>query len=218
MEEFDLFNENLEELEKLFPNQVSAQKWKELRKIFDDTENYWNTNIKRFRGKKIKYLLICEAPPSTGKYFYIGANTPLFKLVWKTFYSNPASPNQNDAYKCLADLGFLLVDTLLFTMNYTRLRKKPAYDALIKSCLPWWINKLNSNFTFAPDLKIAFGFKLNAQSLIKATGGTVCLGGKNYKIHNGQIAADKNHRWQPSTANLERIFQIASKQICHRCP
>lgn len=216
----DVFDQQLHLLKNLFQNQINVPKEQQLRNIFDTTENFLYNNLKRFSNREIKYLLICEAPPETGNYFYNNYKKTLFTTVWNTFYSNPVCSNHDDAYKCLADVGFLLVDTLPYAMDYSinqKIRKNnSSYDALIKACLLWWINKLNSNFIFAPDLKIAFGFKLNAQSLIKATGGTICLGAKDHPLTPNMIAA--SGAGQPTIANLERIFKIASKQICHRCP
>jgi hypothetical protein len=218
MKEINALNLNLEELNKLFPNQINEETKVILKKIFHNTEKSWISNVSRFPNKIIKYLLICETPPLNGTYFYSGANTRLFTTVWKTFFIDPICVNPNNAYQCLADKGFLLIDTLPYAMNYkTANRKNPVYDELIQKYLHWWINKLNSNFIFAPDLKIAFGFKLNGLSVIKGNGGSICLHGRHYKLNSCQIVAYKNHRWQPSTLKLGTIFQNLSKQKCTRC-
>lgn len=219
MDEFDaLFNKNFKELKILFPNKLNSQTRSELKRLYNKTETDWKVNIGRYSNKKeIKYLLICEAPSKTGAYFYSNTKTSLFTKVWNTFFINPVCSNQNNAYQCLANEGFLLIDSLPFAMKYTSSqRKKDAYSNLVKNCLPWWLNKLNNNFTFANDLKIAFGFKLNAMCIINTTNGSICLGGINHIINCSQIAADISHRWQPSTANLQNIFKItpSTRKIC----
>lgn len=224
----DIFSKNLFLLKELFPNQIDATKEGELRKIFHDTESSWSKNLTRFKVKEIKYLLICEAPPESGKYFYNNFERPLFTTVWKTFFDSPKCVNSEDAYKCLANEGFLLIDTLPYSMDYSqnrKIRKSEVYKKLIKECLPWWLEKLNNNFNFAPvgNLKIAFGFKLNAETIINETNGKISLKTKilkgsklkEYKIDNNQIVADGLIKWQPSIKLLENTFDTAkSKKNC----
>ncbi len=220
-----LFYENLEKLQNLFPS-INPIEIDALRKNFLLTEKYWNYNLGCFVRKQnypirrftkeivIKYLLICEAPPSSGNYFYKSTNIGLFKTVWKTFFLNDVCKNPEDAYWCLLDRGFLLIDTLPYSMIYTsRDRHKIEYADLVKTCLPYWLNKLDRYVSFSPDLKIAFGFKLNGLSVIKACNQVLPLNSRNYQISESKIAASGSG--QPTTKILEQIFETqTSKQSC----
>ena len=214
----ETFNEHFEKLNDIFSKKHNIpQQRPDLTNIHQNTEKSWKANIHRYPGEKlIKFLLICEAPPITGKYFYSDVNTYLFKQVWKAFFTNPVCPNPNDAYQCLADRGFLLIDTLPFPVKYqSRHRKKPAYYNLISVCLPWWLNKLNSNYKFDFNLKIAFGFKLNALSIIKASNGRIHLNGVPHPLSSNMIA--KSGSGQPTASILSSKFGITSKSHCHKC-
>jgi hypothetical protein len=201
-----LENEVFDKLEKLFPNQINDIERKALKQAYKDIEHNWETNCPPKRTE-IKYLLICEAPPANGKYFYSGIKTNLLTTVWKTFFDD--SPKDiNKAYHCFAKIGFLLVDTLPYAMNYNGHRNNPEYYELIVSCLDWWIKKLNNNFTFSDDLKIAFGFNNNALNVIIALNSKICLNqNKNKKFHTicpNCISATS--AGQPSRNKLKSIF------------
>ena len=74
MSNHDFFSDSLSELRKLFPN-LKPVETDRIKKLFNETDIYWNTNYGRFiNNKEIKYLLICEAPPSNGHYFYKSIN------------------------------------------------------------------------------------------------------------------------------------------------
>lgn len=220
------FYEYLGKLKNLFPK-LTANKIETLRINFLLTEKHWRYNLGCFVRKQnypirkftreivIKYLLICEASPASGKYFYKSTDIGLFKKVWKTFFLNDVCNNPEDAYWCLLDRGFLLIDTLPYSMSYTsRDREKEEYDDLIKSCLPFWLNKLNKHVSFSHDLKVAFGFKLNALSVLNACNQVLTLNSINYQISQNDIAASGSG--QPITKNLERIFGTQNiKQNCN---
>jgi len=217
MNDPDIFSVNLTELKKLFP-QLKTDDIIKIKKLFNDSEAYWNTNLSRLNKIEIKYLLICEAPPSSGNYFYKNAGDYLFKQVWKCFFGNqPICTNPNNAYQCLANIGFLLIDTLQYPVTYKKLRKKPAYLNLIQSYHPIWVNKLNTNFTFSSDLRIAFGFKLNSHAVISASGGSVTLGGIPRPLTPNLIAA--TGAGQPSSTILPQKFRINwGTSVCKTCP
>lgn len=97
--------------------------------------------------------------------------------------------------------------------------------------MAWWLGKLNNNFTFDSDLKIALGYKLNAMNIISATSGipvkkilpttvgTILLCGKPHHLTIDKIAA--TGAGQPSTKKLEDKYRFdtkTSKKKCLLCP
>lgn len=203
---------NLTELKKLFPK-LSPDEVENIKRRHESAEKYWDENLKRFpkeiKNHVIKYLLICEAPPASGNYFYGSTGDYLFKQVWKCFFGGqPICSNSNHAYQCLADIGFLLIDTLPYPCSYkSQHRRSQAYLNLISSYLPVWTGKLNNNFTFSPNLKIAFGFKLNAHAVIQASSGTILLNGIPRALNNTMIAA--TGAGQPSSISLAQKFGVS---------
>lgn len=217
----DIFTKNLSLLKKLFYEEVDEDRIEFLREVFIKTEDAWYKNVRRFSSKVIQYLLICEAPPDTGDYFYINFKKPLFNTVWNTFFPNEKALNSEDAYTKLAEKGFLLIDTLPYSINYSSkrsIRKSDEYGDLIWECKDWWLEKLNSNFTFAnsSELKVAFGFKLNSEKLIIALNNKLLLksvhnsklGYEEYRVNDSNLVADKKTKWQPSISELKRVFEI----------
>ena len=100
------FDENLKLLKDLFKSQEKMEKpiincvLRQLRNIFNKTEKAWNKNLECFNNdNKVKYLLICEAPPwtfsSIATYFYLQQKGPLFSTVRKAFFGNPQEDRQN---------------------------------------------------------------------------------------------------------------------------
>jgi len=80
--------------------------------LYNSARSMWQKNaVTPLSGKEVKYLLICEAPPTTGKYFYSGKNSTFLSNVWKAFFK-AKDLDLPSVYKDLADVGFLLVDTL----------------------------------------------------------------------------------------------------------
>lgn len=165
---------------------------KNQKKIFENTQNKWKKNaVERLKGVKIQYLLICEAPPCSGEYFYSGKKSKLLSIIWKTFFEDKYEV-PDDAYQKLAEIGFLLIDTLPFALNYSfpkGIRSEEEYLALIVHYKDWWIKELNNNFSFElPDkLKIAFGFRKNAEAILKATNNVIILKGNEYTISDNNI-------------------------------
>jgi len=217
----DIFNNNLPLLKKLFDKEVDEDRIKYLREVFIKTEDAWDENVSRFSRKVIKYLLICEAPPDTGDYFYLNFKKPLFSTVWNTFFPYEKRPDSEDAYTMLAEKGFVLIDTLPYSMNYSSkrsIRKSDEYGDLIWECKDWWLEKLNTNFTFAnpPELKVAFGFKLNSEKLINALNNKLLLKSvhdskfcyEEYRVNDSNLVADRKTKWQPSLSELQRVFDI----------
>lgn len=203
-----VFNDNLDLLEKLFPQEFNENLIEIKRKIFNDTELDWEKNACRFTNKVIRYLLICEAPPSNGEYFYSNFKKSLFNKVWETFFKIPKCLNADDAYQYLADNGFLLIDSVPYPMDYTKGRKRymDEYKLLVQNSLEWWQKKLDDNFIINDKTIIAFGFKLNSEKILELTKGQLKNNNKTFPLLEGNLVADKKAKWQPSVEKLKLIF------------
>ncbi len=203
----EVFENNLLLLKKLFPNQINLNTEAQLIKELRRTERIWLNNKKRYKNKEIKYLLIGEAPPFSGKYFYSSTKNDLFKRVWEVFFSSSICAKKEDAYQCLANEGFLLVDSIPYHMNYSQSGKRNSpYNSLISYSLCWWRDNLNKHFSFHKDLKIAFAFEKNGNEIIKASGGNITIGGEIRKLNVNQIAVNKAHYTSP--VELVRVFKL----------
>lgn len=187
----------------------------QLRYIFSHTEEAWYANLKRFKGD-IKYLLICEAPPwslTYPKYFYLQPKGQLFNTIWKVFFNGQP---QKTPYDCLAKEGFLLIDSLPYSMIYkTKHRKSSEYLGLIKACMPWWLGKLdNSGLTFSKELKIAFGYYWNGKRIIEGCGGNIPICKNKYSVNESHIISHKGSRYLPDEKELKNVYKITKTFNC----
>lgn len=176
-----VFDKNLFILEELFGKEEVSVKLDRLKYIFENTEEKWAENLKLLKNSEIRYLLICEAPPFSEieppKYFYNYHNKNFNKEIWKTFYPNEIFPNDKEYYfNKLVEVGFLIIDTLPYSMFFQNKRKNKNYYNLLKNSFEWFIEKLNQEeLKLSKNLKIAFGFKVNAERFIEITKGNLKL-------------------------------------------
>lgn len=206
-----VFDNNLFLLEKLFGKEEVLQKLERLKFIYQNTEESWFKNLEYFKNSEVKYILICEAPPYSETkipvFFYNQTNSNFHKTIWKTFFTeNIKDFTQQEIYQKFAEKGFLLIDNIPFSMKYfTRHRKKDAYFQLIKQSLEWTIEKLSiEKIKISKDVKIAFGFKINALQFIKATNGCIMIDDKIINFDESNICA--NGSGFPSSNKLKNIF------------
>ena len=208
---YKVFDDNLFLLEKIFGKEEVLQKLERLKFIYKNTEESWFKNLEYFQDSEVKYILICEAPPYSGAgipvFFYNQTNSSFHRTIWKTFFTEDIKDfSQTEIYQKIAARGFLLIDNIPFSMKYfTRHRKKEAYFQLIKNSLEWTLEKLNLVKTkISNDVKIAFGFKINALQFIRATNGNIMLTDKIINFGESNISA--NGSGFPSSNKLKNIF------------
>jgi len=164
-------------------------------------------NLKRFKkDKPIKYLLLAEAPPWTEhgeevRYFYSTFHTlkgSWCKSIWSAFCPSEKPPDVIEiALTKLAEQGFLLIDTLPFAMDYSKVRRKTGlYRKLVKACLPFLMSKINnSKILFGiNDVKVALAFCLHGEAVIKALPDGLLLPNKKViKLNENLIATNSSH-------------------------
>lgn len=206
-----VFDDNLQLLKDIFGEKTVLEKIERLKFIFDNTEKAWQKNLELFREHEVKYILICEAPPYSETdepvYFYNQTDRKLNKTIWKVFFNGDKQPKSNsEYYKKLAQQGFLLIDNLPFSMSYgSNHRKKAAYLNLIQNSLDWFFSNIkNSNVKISNEVKIAFGFKLNAIKFIEATAGKINIGDLAFNFNENNIGADGSGF--PNSVKISKIF------------
>ena len=185
-----------------------------LKYIFENTEEKWAENLKLLKNSEIRYLLICEAPPFSEieppKYFYNYHNKNFNKEIWKTFYPNEIFPNDKEYYfSKLVEVGFLIIDTLPFSMFFQNKRKNKNYYNLLKNSFEWFIEKLNQEeLKLSKNLKIAFGFKVNAERFIEITKGNLKLKNNITLIRLGLWDVERNCKKNYEQLKLEALLLI----------
>ncbi len=190
--DFKVFDDNLYLLEQLFGKEEVLKKLERLKFIFKNTEESWLKNLDYFANSKVKYILICEAPPYSEieipTFFYNQTNRKFNPSIWNTFSNDEKPKIESQYYKKLAEKGFIMIDSIPYSMNFERQRRKKAYKILLKNSLEWILNKLeNRKISLSEDLKIVFGFKINGEIFIEVTNGIL-------QLNNGRILnLDKNN-------------------------
>lgn len=191
-----IFAASLPMLKSLHGEAAINEREKAIERMLMETEAAWHANLKRFKGTVVKYILITEAPCSnddTSEYFYTRIFSSFHIKIWKAIFPNEALPaDMETAYQMLADKGFLLIDSIPFSLKYAGKRDKKGYGELMTYGARILKEKLsNPAITISPDAIVVFAFKVNAQKLIKATGGELVLNnGTPLILSETHIAAD----------------------------
>jgi hypothetical protein len=205
-------------LNKLFPNAIEplantlgreqlAQNLPRLEAIYESTEQAWESNLKRFKGKPVKYLLIAEAAPwsttETPQYFYNKLNGAWAGRILKTFFGDHRPVNDEDAWDQLAEKGFLLIDNLPFALKYnTNIRMEPDYLDLMEASKAHFFQKLNHpDIVWGGVTRIALAFKWNGRRMINVYADTYADG--QPILSDDIIAADKS-----GYTNSQRLREI----------
>jgi hypothetical protein len=140
--------------------------------LFDEREKYWQQNLIRLKNYEVKYLLIAEAPRYAPvgrelRYFCKSFDNAWDKSTWKAFFPFEGIPGDEIAYCKLAERGFLLIDSLPFSMNYGK-RETREYEQLVKSSFFYFTEKINDpNITWAKKGNYAFALKTNGRCIEK---------------------------------------------------
>ena len=211
------YRTQFELLKNLFGEHQVEQKLERLEKIYSYCKSKWLTNLERFSGTPVKYLLIAEAPPWTEepnriKYFYaLDENdehikfSVLLRALWKCFFDMQP---RKDMLNQLAKQGFLLVDTIPFAMDYKGKRGNQKYDALVNSCADYLESQLkNPNIVWVDNVKVAFAFKVNAKAVIDSFPDGITLPtGQRINLDESMIAA--NGAGYPDANLLKEVFGL----------
>lgn len=177
----ELYPEELKILKKLFDKDEIKidEKLERLNTIYSKSEQYWEDYLDMIPNREVKYLLIAEAPPwSEGDdVTYVlnpkSKSRSILGPIKKVFLSeDEQSKGNREVLKLLANKHFLIIDTLPFSMNYTKphyKRDRSNYKKLVRlSYTNYFLKKINnSGIKWSEELQVAFSLKNNAKEIIK---------------------------------------------------
>jgi hypothetical protein len=199
-------------LQSMYPDHhFTTERIQRLDEIFTFAEKRWEQNLQRLIGKKVKYLLIPEAPPwtETGevRYFYSTCDGAWVNRVWKAFFDSQKPTDSEQALELFAGEGFLLVDSLPFAENYSR-RRGRRYRQLVISCSQYLVEKLTDRrIEWGDDVRVALAFKINGQAVIDGfPDGISVPTGQRIHLSEDLICADGSGYTNPR--KLREAFEL----------
>src|SRR5271157_891818 len=174
------FSDELSVLKELFGvDQVEGQ-LRRLNEIYEYTEGKWQDYVAKLG--KVNYLLIVEAPPwsAAGRPEYVldpaSRSRKLMQALRKVFCVKTEGIKL-DASEALAEFarrGLLIVDSIPFAMAYSNKRSRGKYGSLVRLTAQSYLRRklLSPSLLslMSPDLRVAFGFKLNALAVMNGLG------------------------------------------------
>jgi hypothetical protein len=203
-------------LKKLFGEAPVAGALPRLNQIHEYTEDKWWLYLSLLRNKRVRYLLIAEAPPwsATGVPQYVldptSRSRTLMQALRRAFLP-PSVCKQLDAGEALAEFarqGLLIVDSIPFSMAYSKKRSSSEYDRLVQLTAQSYLQKKlrAASLSWSPGMRVAFSVKRNAFSVIEGLGHQLKLGEANLTLEPKQIAVnDANY---PDAGKLKAAYAL----------
>lgn len=215
---FDYYRNELNTLHQLFGNGIVDSVYDRLKEIYSESEYFWELQLNNLPDEGIKYLFIAEAPPySVGGVTYIynpkSAARTLLKALSKAFmggYSFRTGMTNGDILKIITGKGLLVFDSIPFAMDYSSKRDKSYYQSLVnQTANTYLLRKINrKDLKWSNDLKIAFGFKRNALTVINAFGGKLNIEKLNKTFSLTPDLICVNSAGYPDPKKLKQIYRI----------
>jgi hypothetical protein len=209
-------NERIEKalsvLQELFTNEEVQERLPRLKKIHRHATSYWHEYVEHLGDNRVKYLLIAEAPPWSpcGEQIqYVldpkSHSRTLMRALRGAFLTVSKLP-ADEALAEFARQGFLIIDSIPFSMEYTSNKRKSAkYQELIGITVNAVLEALRaSSLRWSRDLRVAFSVKRNALSVIRALGGRLDLNGTMLNLSEALIAVDE--AGYPDAEKLRALF------------
>lgn len=208
-------------LQTLFNADYLAQRKQRIADIHYQTEMMWELYATSISPRSVQHILILEAPPWNADYesmqhiespIYLLNETlgksPLLGAIHAVYRKRGSALSFSHYIAAMRSNGFLPLDTIPFALPYARVRGKRGYLALIKASLEMYMKpKLAScGLTYAPDCKVALGFRVHGRAFIAACNGQFQLPYAGVaRIGEESIAYSQN---LPSAANMRRVFGL----------
>ena len=213
------YRRGFELLIELFGSEMSDSTVARLNKIHDRTEAIWHRYVAMIPNQTVRYVLFAEAPPwsASGQPQYIldpeSRPRTLMRALCCAFFGGPVYKDAGvpRTLEMLAELGFLVIDTLPFAMDYGDKRSRRAYGQLVAdSCSTYLEDKLAApELNWSDEVRLAFGFKLNALSVINSLGGEIALKGDVRPLSEEMIAV--TGAGYPDGRRLGEIYGLSVK-------
>lgn len=206
-------------LEALF-GEISQDRWRRLDEIFERSEEFWHQALDMIPERRIKYMMIAEAPPWSPfgevEYFYnpLSKSRTFLNAICNAFFEEHIYTTRgiDKALSELGQRGFLLCDSIPFAMNYStgNKRARQDYRRLVEMTTTTYMEKklTESGIKWADTICVAFGVYRNARVIIDKYRGQFPLGcsGRMIPINEQLIAVNK--AGYPCRDRLKTIFKI----------
>jgi hypothetical protein len=197
----------------LFAGEEQQERLPRLKEIHGHAELHWRNYVEQFSDRSVKYLLIAEAPPWShpGEQIqYVLDPSSRSRTLMSALRRAFPTAYELPAEKALAEFarqGFLIVDSIPFSMKYTsNKRKSHKYQQLIDvTAIAIQEALQSSSLKWSPDLRIAFSVKLNAHAVIRALGGRLDLNGAVFDLSERLIAV--SGAGYPDAEKLRALFR-----------
>ena len=193
--------------------------------IFEKSHNLWIENLNKIKGK-VNYIMFCEAPPfdangevsnyiydreGEAKGMYLKASYKALKVVVDKY------PSKAEMIDYLNSRGFLFIDLLPLSINYTNKRGSEKYKKLLQY---FWNGKgsnYNMNyfitqsrlehldFKINQEVKVSFALKSTYNILNKLEDSNLYLGSKTICISNKDIIGVDNSNF-PNWKKIRESF------------
>jgi hypothetical protein len=205
-----------EVLRELFGAPCVDERIDRLNTIHDYTESLWRNYIEKIPDKKVKYLLIAESPPWSQDgipQYFLDPNSrsrSLMNAFRRAFFPNDYNGNLELIIDRLAKSRLLLIDSIPFSMNYSGLRSKNKYKELVGLTVYSYMLKKLSNYglKYMKDMRIVFGYQINAINVINALGGILKI--KNYEFEINKEMICTNAANYPDANFIRKICRLTT--------
>ena len=145
----------------------------------------------------INYIYNVESKPRT-----------LLIAISKAFFGNTIYKEIgiNNTLEKLANGGFLIMDSIPFSLCYSSVRNRALYKELVQqTCSNYLIEKINNTqINWDTDLKVAFSLKNNAKIIINEFKDGLNIKSKNIMLNEDMIAV--NNAGYPCDKKLRKIY------------
>jgi len=193
--------------------------------IFEKSHNLWVENLNKIKGK-VKYIMFCEAPPfdadgSISNYIYDRtgeAKGMYLKAPYKALKGVVDSyPSKSEMIDFLNKQGFLFLDVVPLSINYSPKRNTKKYKDFVKY---FWngtgIDLGFSEYTvqnritemkgkISKDLRVCFSLKSISMVVNSISNPNLKLGDKT--IHISENLVGLNTAGQPSVTEIKKAFE-----------
>lgn len=203
-------------LRELFGFEFVNERIKRLNTIHEYTESLWSIYIRKIPNKTVKYLLIAESPPwsqdGQPQYFLDpnSSSRSLMNAFSRAFFPNNRNKNLKLIINNFAENGFLLVDSIPFSMCYSGFRSLEKYNELIELTVKSYMIKkmVRCGLKYSENMKIVFGYKVNALCVIKSLDGVLAIRNNRYYINENMICTNASN--YPDVKYIREILNLAA--------
>lgn len=213
-----IYPKEYEIINRLFNPEYIKYNMERINTIYRKTEKLWSEYLNNIPNRKVKYLLIAEAPPwnESGEVLYVlnPKSNPrsLLSPICKAFFNDNIYKEIGikTALQKLANTGFLIIDSIPYALEYKGKRNRKNYKELVKSsCSSYLIKKINgSKINWDKDLKIAFSLLKTARHIIDKFQDGIYIKSLNKSINIDTDNVAVTNAYYPDYNKLKILFNL----------